>query len=56
MMAQKMQALVANQTIVQGTSDSGTMIVESRYLKNFLRHKPLTFDGGKVDPVVVEMW
>lgn len=48
-MTQMMQTLVANQTTVQGT-----MTVESRYLKEFQRHKPPSFDGGKVDPIAIE--
>lgn len=54
-MAQIMQTLATNQTTVQGTSDPGTTI-ESRYLKDFQRYKPPTFDGGKMDPVAAEVW
>ena len=54
-MAQIMQTLATNQTTVQGTSDPGTTI-ESRYLKDFQRYKPPTFDGGKMDPIAAEVW
>ncbi|XP_023552906.1 uncharacterized protein LOC111810432 [Cucurbita pepo subsp. pepo] len=32
------------------------MTVESRYLRDFQRHKPPSFDGGKVDPIATENW
>ncbi|XP_023520576.1 uncharacterized protein LOC111783989 [Cucurbita pepo subsp. pepo] len=32
------------------------MTVESRYLRDFQRHKPPSFDGGKVDPIAAENW
>ena len=54
-MAQLMQTMVTNQATVQGTRDLGTT-VESRYLKDFQRYKPPTFDGGKMDPVAAEIW
>ena len=44
------------QTSLQGTRDSGTMTVESRYLKDFQRKNPPSFEGGKIDPIAVENW
>ena len=40
---------MANQTTVQAPKHQGTMTVESRYLKDFQRHKLPNFDRGKVD-------
>ncbi|XP_022927108.1 uncharacterized protein LOC111434045 [Cucurbita moschata] len=47
---------MTNQSVGQGVKDSGTMTVESRYLRDFQRHKPPSFDGGKVDPIAAENW
>ena len=55
-MTQMMQTLMANETIVQEIRDSRTMIVECRFLKDFQRHKPSSFSGGKVDPIAAENW
>ena len=30
--------------------------MESRYLRDFKRHKPPSFDGGKVHPIGAENW
>ena len=51
-----MQQAAMQQITLQGTRDSGTMTMESRYLKDFQRHNPPSFDGGKIDPVAVENW
>ena len=51
---QMIQTMMANQSTGQGGKDSGTMTVESRYLRDFQRHKPPSFDGGKVDPITAE--
>ncbi|XP_022926224.1 uncharacterized protein LOC111433405 [Cucurbita moschata] len=47
---------MANETIVQETRDSRTMIVECCCLKDFQKHKPPSFNGGKVDPIVADNW
>ena len=53
---QMIQTMMANKSIGQGVKDSGTMTVESRYLRDFQRHKPPSFDGGKVNPIAAENW
>ena len=53
---QMIQTMMSNQSTGQGSKDSGTMTVEFRYLRDFQRHKPPSFDGGKVDPIAVENW
>ena len=55
-MNQMIQTMMANQSAGQGVKYSGTMTVESRYLRDFQRHKPPSFDGGKVDPIATENW
>ena len=49
-----MQQTAMQQITLQGIKDSRTMAVESRYLKDFQRHNPPSFDGGKIDPVAAE--
>ena len=47
---------VPKQTTFQGIRDSGTMTVESRYLKDYQRQNPPSFKGGKIDPVAAKNW
>ena len=51
-----MQQTAMQQTTLQGIRDSGTMTVESRYPKDFQRHNPPSFDGGKIDSIAEETW
>ena len=44
------------QTTLQQTRDSGTMTVESCYLKDFQRQNPSSFEGDKIDPIAAENW
>ena len=44
------------QTALLRTRDSGTVTVEARYLKDFQRQNPPSFEGGKIDPIAVENW
>ena len=37
---QMIQTMMANESAGQGAKDSGTMTLESRYLRDFQRHKP----------------
>ena len=53
---QMIQTMMANQSTGQGGKDSGTMTLESRYLRDLQRHKPPSFEGGKLDPIAAENW
>ena len=49
-----MQQVAMQQTALKGTRDSGTMTVESRYLKGFQGQNPPSFEGDKIDPIGAE--
>ena len=53
---QMIQTMMANQSTGQGGKDLGIMTMESRYLRDLQRHKPPSFDGGKVNSIAAENW
>ncbi|XP_022957288.1 uncharacterized protein LOC111458730 [Cucurbita moschata] len=50
------QQAAMQQTTLLGNRNSGTMTIEARYLKDFQRQKPPSFEGGKIDPIAAENW
>lgn len=49
------QTIVCNQ-LNQMTSDRGSMSLEAKYLRDFKKYDPNSFDGSFTDPTEAEIW